>query len=40
MDTLLADGSIEACDVRIHDATPNLSFVELSLVGSGEASRE
>jgi hypothetical protein len=39
MDTLLADGFLETCDVRVHDAAPNRTFVELALVGSGEAVR-
>lgn len=40
MDTLLADGFLETCDVRIHDARPNTTFVELALVGTGQAVRQ
>jgi hypothetical protein len=40
MDTLLADGFLETCDVRVHDAAPNRTFVELALVGTGEAIRQ
>lgn len=40
MDNLLAGGFLETCDVRVHDARPNTTYVELALVGAGTASRE
>lgn len=39
MDTLLAEGFVETCDVRVHDVRPNQTWVEAALVGTAEAIR-